>query len=102
MAPPRFVAAVAAALSCLAVACGGEETPGDQRAVPFAEFKRLPLDTRRETVEQKFGTPLRIEPAGELDPGATCLFYPAPADAEPATAYQLCFVDGKLHSKYAG
>lgn len=83
-------------------ACGTSEPPSNHRLVPFAQFKNVPLDTSRAAVERQFGTPLRIAPAGKLDPGATCLFYPARADAAPATEYQLCFLDGKLHSKFAG
>ncbi len=62
----------------------------------------MPLDTRREDVEAQFGTPLRTEPAGKLDPGTTCVFYSAPADAAPATEYEFCFLGGRLHSKFAG
>jgi hypothetical protein len=70
--------------------------------VPFAVFRNLPLDTPRATIERRFGSPLRAAPGGALDPGTTCLFYRAPPDAAPATEYQLCFLRGKLHSKFAG
>lgn len=68
----------------------------------FTAFRSIPLDTPQETIERQFGTPLRSAPGGALDPGTTCLFYPAPADAAPATEYQLCFLSGRLHSKFAG
>lgn len=74
----------------------------EQRPVSFTVFRRIPLDTPQETIERQLGTPLRSAPGGELDPGTTCLFYPAPADAAPATEYQLCFLSGQLHSKFAG
>jgi len=80
----------------------GETSSAAQKLVPFAEFRNVPLDTPRTTIERQFGKPVRSAPAGALDPGTTCLFYPAPADAAPATEYQLCFLEGKLHSKFAG
>ena len=91
--------AVAAGL----VACGGGGNAHPSRKpVPFAVFKQVPLDATRGRVERQFGTPVRIAPAGKLDPGATCLFYPAPRDARPATEYEFCFIAGRLHSKFAG
>jgi hypothetical protein len=72
------------------------------KLIPFKQFRNVPLDTRREDVEAQYGTPLRTEPGGKLDPGTTCLFYAAPADAAPATEYEFCFLGGRLHSKFAG
>jgi hypothetical protein len=72
------------------------------KLVPFKQFRNVPLDAPRQQIEQRFGAPLRSEPGGKLDPGTTCLFYPAPADALPAKEYEFCFLNGKLHSKYAG
>jgi hypothetical protein len=62
----------------------------------------VPLDTSRARIERQFGTPLRTEPGGKLDPGTTCVFYPAPKDARPATEYEFCFLNGRVHSKFAG
>ena len=76
--------------------------PSNQRLVAFEEFSSLPLETPRAAVMRRFGTPLRTAPAGSLDPGAKCFFYKAPAGSAFASEYQLCFVAGKLHSKFAG
>jgi hypothetical protein len=79
------------------------KTPSsNQRLVAFEEFSSLPLETSRAAVMRRFGTPFRTAPAGTLDPGARCVFYKAPAGSTFATEYQLCFLAGKLHSKFAG
>ena len=97
----RVVLVLAAGLA-LAGCDGGSGDDQSGKPVPFAEFRSIPLDTPRAAIEEQFGQPLRSEPGGALDPGTTCLFYRAAADAAPATEYQFCFLDGKLHSKYAG
>ena len=74
----------------------------NQRLVAFEEFSSLPLETPRAAVMRRFGTPFRTAPAGSLDPGARCVFYKVPARSAYATEYRLCFVAGKLHSKFAG
>jgi hypothetical protein len=74
----------------------------NQRLIAFEEFSSLPLETPQAAVMRRFGTPLRTAPAGSLDPGARCVYYKAPAGSAYATEYQLCFLAGKLHSKFAG
>jgi hypothetical protein len=90
--------AVIAGLAAFLLSGRGSE----QRLVPFAVFRNVSLDTPQSTIERQFGKPLRSAPGGALDPGTTCLFYHAPADAAPATEYQFCFLRSKLHSKFAG
>jgi hypothetical protein len=81
---------------------GAKAAPSHQRLVAFEEFRSLPIATPRVAVMRRFGAPVRSAPAGSLDPGARCVFYKAPAGSAYATEYQLCFVSGKLHSKFAG
>ena len=81
---------------------GARASLSHQRLVAFDEFRSLPLQTSRAAVMRRFGAPVRSAPAGALDPGASCAFYKAPAGSAYASEYQLCFVAGKLHSKFAG
>jgi hypothetical protein len=79
---------------------GGGDEGGDSRAMTFADFQAIPLNTNQGDIEADYGPPMAEEELSQAqiikNPG--CEYYRS-ADPQFGQFYELCFENGILTVK---